>query len=149
MAWLKLTDYAKRYGVKQSAIYSAIAAGRLRDNGKRGRERRVDGATDIRAGRHDRDEFALKMAEAKLRKMEGETRLLEQRSERWRRMVIEETAEKFLRAFEEAFGPFRGMLVELKLGATALRQLQERFGECLSGFRAELERELENDDESD
>ena len=81
--------------------------------------------------------------------MEGETRLLEQRSERWRRMVIEETAEKFLRAFEEAFGPFRGMLVELKLGATALRQLQERFGECLSGFRAELERELENDDESD
>ena len=50
MAWLKMTDYAKRYGVTQSAIYSAIAAGRLRDNGKRGRERRVDGATDIRAG---------------------------------------------------------------------------------------------------
>ena len=91
------------------------------------------------------------MAEAKLRKMEGETRILEQRSERWRRMVIEETAEKFLRAFEEAFGPFRGMLVELKLGAMALRKLQESFGECLSDFRGELERELEReeDDESD
>ena len=88
MAWLKLTDYAKRYGVTQSAIYSAIAAGRLRDNGKRGRERRVDDETDIRSRQHNRDEFALKMAEAKLRKMEGETRILEQRSERWRRMVI-------------------------------------------------------------
>lgn len=151
MAWLKLTDYAKQYGVTQSAIYSAIAAGRLRDNGKRGRERRVDDETDIRSRQHNRDEFALKMAEAKLRKMEGETRILEQRSERWRRMVIEETAEKFLRAFEEAFGPFRGMLVELKLGATALRKLQESFGECLSDFRGELERELEReeDDESD
>ena len=122
MAWLKLTDYAKRYGVTQSAIYSAIAAGRLRDNGKRGRERRVDDETDIRSRQHNRDEFALKMAEA-----------------------------KFLRAFEEAFGPFRGMLVELKLGATALRKLQESFGECLSDFRGELERELEReeDDESD
>ena len=109
----------------------------------------MDDATDIRSGRHDRDEFALKMAEAKLRKMEGETRLLEQRSERWRRMVIEETAEKFLRAFEEAFSPFRGTLVELKLGATALRQLQERFGECLSGFRVELERELEREEDNE
>lgn len=144
MKWLRLTEYAKRYGVTQSAIYSALASGRLRDNGKRGRDRRVDGGVDIRSTRGGGgDEFTLRLTAAKLRKAEAETRLLEQRSERWRRLMIEETAEIFLRAFESSFGSFRSLLVDLKLPAESLRQLQDCFGECLGGFRADLERELE------
>ena len=149
MEWIRLTDYAKRYHVTSSAIYSALSAGRLRDNGKRGNLRRVDGGTDIRQPRTAaRDDLALKMAEAKLLKLQGEGRILEQRSERFQRMMIEETAEKFLRAFEAAFTPFRGELTKLKLPADRLAVLMASLDEGLARFEAALEEALK-DEEND
>lgn len=144
--WIRLTEYAQKYHVSQSAIYSAISAGRLPDNRKRGRQRRVDASVDIRANsRRNKtpDDISEKIAIAKLKKIEGEAAILEQRSVHARQRMIEDAADKFFAAFEKAFAPFREKLIALKMTAECLDDFIQAFNSCLAEFGNELEKQLQ------
>ena len=141
--WIRMTEYARKYSVTASAIYSAVDAGRLRDNGKRGPERRVDGSVDIRQNAATRDEMALRLANARVAKLEGEARLLEQRDERMKRVMVNDLADGFLQAFEEAFSPFRAELVRLRLTESQLADLHSAFDDGLSRMDKILERVID------
>lgn len=87
--------------------------------------------------------MAVRLANARVAKLEGEARLLEQRDERMKRVMVNDLADGFLQAFEEAFSPFRAELVRLRLTESQLADLHSAFDDGLSRMEGILERVID------
>lgn len=147
--WITLTEYQRRYEVTASAVYSALNSGRLSDNKKHGRDRRVDGTTDIRmggGGGNVKDD----LLKARLAKLQSDIALGEQKLSRTRREIINEFESIFFEAFSCSFAPMKSKLVQLQLSKDQIKELNLIVDGCLVSFKSELRKKVrEYSDEAD
>lgn len=149
MEWITQAEFAKRQGVSRMAISKAIAAGRLRTNGKQGRECRIDSTCSLAATRSQKPVNLHKAPEseeavsqplslwqaAKVKKLAIDIETAKLRNEELYKQMLRQVSEKQFEIFIQHFAPVREALIQLRLPADQIDRLKQIFSEALNGYK--------------
>ena len=151
MEWVTQAQFAKIQGVSRMAVCKAIAAGRLRTNGKTGRDCRIDASCSLSATRSATPVNIKKSAEpvlsdeavqamsvwqaAKVRKLSVDIETAKFKNAELYKAMLREVSDKQLELFVTHFAPVKEALVKLRLTKKQLTDLQKIFKGALDGYK--------------
>ena len=112
---MTMAQYAREKSVSHEAVRKAVREGRLRSNGKRGRECRViveDGPEEEDGGKAQSPEYKRYLA-ARCRKVKADAKLAELQEETRIREIREKAITEFIDSLEPIFAEIRRKLEAL------------------------------------
>ena len=135
MEWVTQAQFAKNQGVSRMAVCKAIAAGRLRTNGKTGRDCRIDASCSLSATRSATPVNIKKSAEPVLSDEAVQPMSVWQAAKVLYKAMLREVSDKQLELFVTHFAPVKEALVKLRLTKKQLTDLQKIFKGALDGYK--------------
>ena len=145
--WFTQTEYARQHGISREAVRQAILTGRLRSNGKKGRECRVTGEVmesvtqklTPKAVPFDPEQLNMQILEKKLEKLQADAVLQNQKI----LTIIEERRIEYiktvLQVYLEAFLPLKKELSSLKLSEEQTQKLANLVERCTNNFHKKIQ----------
>ena len=147
--WMTQSEYSRRTGFAMATIHDAIEAGRLETNGQSGRACRVRGRLIPAqpAGSRKRKIAATQQkTDLELEKVRVDVELKMQRLEAIQREQRRTYMSCICAAFLQAFAPFKGKLVELRLSPEQLADLQNAVESALKDFETLVRQNINGED---
>ena len=136
--WQTISEYARDAGLNRSSVSRAVKDGRIRSNGKTGRDCRVRGpmAEPVRntfsksaAGSKIEDLAGARLENLKRDAILKDQRIKKNQEAQWR-LYADATCEDYL----AAFAPITARLTEMRLPVSKLAILRKIIEECTADF---------------